>query len=68
MMRWMEPIQGFRREDCDRIRGDSVAHPVQWKGNPDVRSLWNRPIRLKIYLRECWLYSFRFGYANEKEQ
>jgi hypothetical protein len=63
----MEPLPGFRREECDRIRGDSVAHEVRWKDNPDVRSLWNRPIRLKVYLTDCWLYSFRFGYAGEQQ-
>ncbi len=60
----MEPIAGFRREDSDLIRGDSVAHEVRWRGNPDVRSLANRPIRLKIYVTDSWLYSFRFGRAS----
>ena len=35
-----------------------------WRGDADVRSLWNRPFRLKIYITGCWLYSFRFAYAN----
>lgn len=61
----MEQIAGFARAECDLIRGDSVAHEVRWQGNSDVRSLWNRPIRLKIYIADCWLYSFRFGYAAE---
>jgi hypothetical protein len=43
------------------IRGDSVAHEVHWHGSSDVRRLWNRPIRLKIYLNDCWLYRFRLG-------
>ena len=60
----MVPITGYTREDCDLIRGDSIAHEVRWKGSPDVRSLWNRPIRLKIYINDCWLYSFRLGYAD----
>jgi hypothetical protein len=60
----MEPVKGFGRDDCDLIRGNAVAHEVRWRGNPDVRSLWNRPIRLKIHVTDCWLYSFRFGYAD----
>ena len=60
----IEPMAGFARDDCDLIRGDSIAHEVGWRGDPDERSLWCRPIRLKIYLTDCWLYSFRFGYAE----
>lgn len=60
----MLPVEGFTREECDLIRGDSVAHEVRWHGNPDVRLLWNRPIRLKIYLNDCWLYSFRFVWSQ----
>ena len=58
----MEPVTGFARADCNLIRGDSIAHEVNWRGGLDLRSLWNRPIRLKIYISDCWLYSFRFGY------
>ena len=58
----MEPVTGFARADCNLIRGDSIAHEVTWRGGLDLRSLWNRPIRLKIYISDCWLYSFRFGY------
>ena len=60
----MEPIPGFTRTDCDLIRGNSVSHEVRWRNNPDVRSLWNRPVRLQIHLTDCWLYSFRFGYSH----
>jgi hypothetical protein len=59
----MQPIEGFGREDCDLVRGDSVVQQVSWNGNADVRSLWNRPIRLRIQITDCWLYSFFFGYA-----
>jgi hypothetical protein len=63
----MSPVNGFGRDDCDLIRGNSVSHEVRWKGNPDVRSLWNRPIRLKIHVTDCWLYSFRFGYSDGRD-
>ena len=60
----MVPIAGFTRSDCDLIRGDSVAHEVRWHGIADVRVLWNRPIRLQIYITDAWLYGFRFGYVS----
>ena len=60
----MVPIAGFAKADSDLIRGDSVAHQASWGGSADVSRLWNRPVRLKIYLHDCWLYSFRFGYAD----
>lgn len=62
----MVPVPGFSRSECEIIRGDSIAHEVRWKGSKDVRSLWNRPIRLKIYINDCWLYGFRFGYAKSE--
>ena len=62
----MEPIEGFGREDCEPVHGDSICHEVRWKKGADVSPLWNQPIRLKIHLRESWLYSYRFGYAQQK--
>lgn len=56
----MAPIAGFSRAECEPLRGDAVALPVRWQGDMDLRLLWNRPVRLKIYLTDCWLYSFRF--------
>ena len=54
------PIPGYRREECDPIKVDSVRHIVSWNGNPDILSLQSRIVRLKFYCRTTRLYSFWF--------
>lgn len=61
----MEPLPGFAGADCDLTRGDSMAQEMRWRGARDTRSLRKRPIRLKICISDCWLYSFRSAYAAE---
>jgi hypothetical protein len=57
----MEPYEGFSLEDCDKIHGKEVWNEVKWNGNSDVSCLWNKPVRLKIYLQNSTLYSFKFS-------
>ncbi len=45
------------RQKSERIR----------RGDPEVGSLWNRPIRVKIYMTDCWLYSYPFAYASSSQ-
>jgi hypothetical protein len=57
------PYQGFSAEDCDPIHNEdrsAVWQTVKWKGQPDVRALWNKPVMARFHLREASLYAFRF--------
>jgi hypothetical protein len=53
------PIRGFDWRDCRVIRGDSLAHPVHWKG--DVSRLSHHPVMLEFALRNARLYGFALG-------
>jgi hypothetical protein len=60
------PYIGFSAADCDPIHGDDIWHTVTWRGNADVRALWNTPVRLAIHLVDADLYGFAF-YDQEND-
>jgi len=51
-------IEGFDGRDADPIRGDSLAHPVKWKGS--LASLRGKDVRIEFSLRRAKLYGFAF--------
>jgi len=68
------PLPGFTLDDCEPIYGDEIARTVAWAGGRgekrveggngltrDVSAFANRPIRLRIRLRDADLYSLAFG-------
>jgi len=55
-----KPISGFTMEDADMLIGNEIARTVSWKGNKNVATLASRPLRLRIYLKDADLFSFRF--------
>lgn len=54
------PIPGFTKDDCDPIESDSTLHVVTWRGRRPVDQLMGVPLKLRFYLTNCKLYSFRF--------
>ena len=62
-----QPYEGFSAEDCDPVCTDDPAriwHVVRWRGCADVRSLWNKPVRLVFHLHQASLYAFQFEYSQ----
>ena len=59
-----KPIPGFQLADCLEIFGDQVEGIVRWRQGEEVGSLAGRPIRLRLWLRDAHLYSFRFREEN----
>ncbi len=55
------PIPGFRLRDCPHIVGDAIERRVAWTGDPSLRALSGKPVRLRFVMQECDLYSFRFA-------
>jgi len=53
-------LSGYKLNDCDTIRGNSLAKPVTWQGKTDVSELAGKPVRLRFVLRSTKLYSFQF--------
>lgn len=55
------PIPGFLLDDCPPIFGDKIDAAVHWKERTEVGSLADRPVRLRIRLRDAELFAFRFA-------
>jgi len=51
-----KPIPGFDADDCKPIRGDSLAHPVEWKTS--LAALRGKPVQMEFILRDARLYAF----------
>jgi len=54
-----EPLEGFRLEDCEPIRGDHVDAPLAWRGG-DLSRLRGMDVRLRFSLYKADLYAIRF--------
>ena len=55
------PIEGYQLADSCEIRGDSIAHAVNWNDRSTLSSLASRPIRLRFVLKDAELFAFRFA-------
>jgi len=55
-----ERIEGFCCKDASEIRENGFSIPVTWKTGSKIGDLRGRMIRLRFYMREARLYSFRF--------
>lgn len=55
-----KPIRGYALSDCHEIIGDEIARTVHWSGGADVSALAGKPLRLRFWVKEADLYSFRF--------
>lgn len=53
------PIPGYSFDECQPLRGDSVAAPVRWRERPDLAGLVGQPVRLQIRLADARLYAIR---------
>ncbi len=51
-------VPGFDWDDCIPVRGDSVAHLIQWRGNPQLPR--DRRFSLVFSLIDTELYGFDF--------
>jgi hypothetical protein len=55
-----KPVPGFALVDCNMQYGDQLDRIVTWKSGADVSQLADKPVRLKIELKDADLYSFQF--------
>lgn len=63
-------IEGFSREDCDRINVDGLDLPVRWKGKRlgeamDPSRIFQRAIRVRFYLHRSSLFAAQFPAATK---
>lgn len=54
------PIPGFTLGDSVPSYGDSIDLPIKWANDRNLSATAGRPVRLRLVLQECDLYSFRF--------
>lgn len=52
------PIPGFTAADGPLLVGDEIDRDIQWES--DLSKLEGDPVRLRLLMRECDVYSFRF--------
>lgn len=55
-----KPIPGFTMEDSQILIGNEISRIFSWNGNEDVQALAFQVVRLRIYMKDADLYSFRF--------
>ncbi|MGH8018454.1 MAG: hypothetical protein ACREIA_09220 [Opitutaceae bacterium] len=61
-------LPGFQASDCRPIKTDALNHAVHWdqelnledENRPSLDALKGKPVRLRLWLRDGSLYSFRF--------
>jgi hypothetical protein len=60
---YFEPYPGFSEAECEPVAAAEpgrIWHGVRWRGDADLRRLWNMPCRLRFHLRQASLYAFQF--------
>lgn len=55
------PIEGLSLDDCTEIFGDTIDGVVNWKGRAELSAHSDKPVRLRIRLRDASLFAFKFG-------
>ena len=56
----LKAIEGLTQEQADVIRGDSVSLEQSWQKDPTaIETMKGQQIRLKFYMNETDLFSFR---------
>ena len=54
------PLPGYELDQCLPIFGDEIERVVRWADGTDVSELADKPIRLRIFLRDADLFAIRF--------
>jgi len=54
-----EKIEGFEKENSIPFNGDSLNALLKWKGKKNLRELKGKIVRIKFYLTDAKLYSFK---------
>lgn len=55
-----KPIKGFSINESKKIIGNEIERLVEWDNNIELESLQGKTVRLRFFMREADLYSFKF--------
>ena len=53
-------LPGFSKEECQPIIGDEISRTVYWNKSNNLTKLAGKPIKMRIYLKDADIYSFKF--------
>jgi hypothetical protein len=53
-------LPGYSIEECQPVIGNEIAGVVYWNRYKDVSKLAGMPVRMRIYLKDADLFSFKF--------
>ncbi|HRO46525.1 hypothetical protein [Agriterribacter sp.] len=56
-----KPVPGYTFKDSQEIIGNEIKRIVSWNGKQDVSALQGKTVKMKIYLKDADLYSFKFN-------
>jgi hypothetical protein len=54
------PLPGFSASQCNLLIGNEINRKVSWSGNPDLKSLSGKPVRLRFIMKDADLFSMKF--------
>lgn len=54
-------IPGFSADECKALQGDQMHHLVSWSDHSSVSDLAGSVIKIRFYLKNGQLFSYRFG-------
>ncbi|MBM4436771.1 MAG: hypothetical protein FJ029_05960 [Actinobacteria bacterium] len=52
-----QPLRGFTEADCQPFSGDSVRHPVRWRGLGQSAAPVGQPARLRLRASQARVYA-----------
>ncbi|WP_209329695.1 hypothetical protein [Lunatimonas salinarum] len=55
-------IPGFSKEECRPVIGNEISRTVYWNNSNDVSELSGKPVRMRVYLKDADLFSFKFNW------
>lgn len=54
-------VEGFSAADCDEIFGNELSRVVTWGGKSDLSAWADRPVRLRLILKDADVFALRFA-------
>jgi len=61
------PLRGLSLDNCSEVFGDKIDGAVSWKSSTGLGPHADKPVRLRVRLRDANLYAFRFAGGNGKK-
>jgi hypothetical protein len=55
------PLPGYTLEESQIIIGNEIKRVVRWNEKAGLKQLNSKPVKLRIFLRDANLYSFKFN-------